>query len=317
MSLLDVNEVTVQFPARDAGGRTVMRPVVSGVSFVVEEGERVGLVGESGSGKTTLGKAVLALERLSGGRVRFRGEDVHALRGEALRVFRRGAQMIFQDPMGALNPRMTVGTALEEVLAVHRVVPRVERGARVKALLDQVGLASSYAGRYPHEFSGGQRQRIGIARALALAPALIVADEPVSALDVSVQAQILNLLKDIGETRNMACLLIAHDLAVVSYVCPRAMVMYKGRVVEAGLSVEVFNEPRHPYTQALRSAVPDPDAGPAELPAGATREGEGEGAPDGACDFAFRCPRVCERCRTGRPVLRAMSDGRQVACHLV
>ena len=321
MSLLEVNDVTVRFPTRDARGRPGVRTVVAGVSFALEEGERVGLVGESGSGKTTLGKALLALEHIAGGSVRFRGDDVHALRGDGLLGFRRGAQMIFQDPMGALNPRMTIGAALEEVLAVHHLAPRSERRDRVQALLDQVGLAPSYAVRYPHEFSGGQRQRVGIARALALAPALVVADEPVSALDVSVQAQILNLLKDIGESRRMACLLIAHDLAVVSYVCRRAMVMYQGRVVEAGLSAEVFGEPQHPYTQALRAAVPDPEAGPlvspSEMPGSQLAAREGVDVCRGGCDFAVRCPRACDRCHQERPALRDVGGGRKVACHLV
>jgi oligopeptide/dipeptide ABC transporter ATP-binding protein len=224
--------------------------------------------------------------------------------------------MVFQDPMGSLNPRMKIGTALSEVLSVHRVVPKAERSKRVLELLAQVGLTASYAGRYPHEFSGGQRQRVGLARALALNPSLIVADEPVSALDVSVQAQVLNLLKDISEQRRMACILIAHDLAVVNYVCHKVMVMYQGRVVEAGASPDVLGNPHHPYTQALLAAVPDPDDR-AVRAKGKVLEQSVSGREDSAgCAYAPRCPRVCERCWLEIPVLREPNGtGQWVACH--
>jgi oligopeptide transport system ATP-binding protein len=318
MSLLEATDVTVRFAAPDPLGRRRDLTAVDGVSLCLKEGERLGLVGESGSGKTTLGKALLALEPVSGGTVLFHGQDVHALGGEGLRAFRRSAQMVFQDPMGSLNPRMKIGTALGEVLAVHRLASREDRPKRVFELLEQVGLNPSYASRYPHEFSGGQRQRIGLARALALNPVLLVADEPVSALDVSVQAQILNLIKDISEERRMACILIAHDLAVVNYVCQKMAVMYRGRVVESGLSSDVLGNPLHPYTQALKAAVPDPeDAGirGARTEAETTVPIRDESA---GCAYAARCPLACEPCWQSVPTLSAAEGtGQQVACHRV
>ncbi len=259
MPLLEATGVTVRYQGHDDQGRRQLWAAVDGISLAVAEGERVGIIGESGSGKTTLGKALLGIEPIAQGTVLFRGANVHGLKGRALKEFQQGAQMIFQDPMGSLNPRMTIGAALDEVLAVHKLASRAERPERIKALLQQVGLDTDYTRRYPHEFSGGQRQRIGIARALALNPALLVADEPVSALDVSVQAQILNLIRDLSEARGMAVLLVAHDLAVVNYVCQRVLIMYKGRVVEEGPAQEVFKNPRHPYTQLLKASVPDPD----------------------------------------------------------
>jgi oligopeptide/dipeptide ABC transporter ATP-binding protein len=316
MSLLEATDVTVRFVTQDTLGRKRVLTAVAGVSLSIGEGERLGIVGESGSGKTTLGKALLALEPVAGGTVHFRGQEVHALRGQALLAFRRGAQMVFQDPMGALNPRMKIGTALAEVLSVHHLVPRVARRDRVAELLDLVGLNADYAGRYPHEFSGGQRQRVGIARALALNPAVMVADEPVSALDVSVQAQVLNLIRDISEARKMACILIAHDLAVVSYVCQQAMVMYLGRVAESGPSDDVFGEPLHPYTQALKAAVPDPDA-EVLRDDGVRDQLLSAGSPSSGCGFAPRCPDACERCRQEQPPLRDVGNGRKVACHKV
>lgn len=314
MPLLEASDVTVRFVTQDALGRKRTLTAVAGVSLSLGEGERLGIVGESGSGKTTLGKALLALESLAGGSVRFRGGDVHALRGAARQAFRRGAQMVFQDPMGALNPRMKVGATLGEVLAVHRLVPRHARRARVLELLEQVGLNADYADRYPHEFSGGQRQRVGIARALALDPALIVADEPVSALDVSVQAQVLNLIRDLSEARRMACILIAHDLAVVQYVCRRTVVMYGGRVVEAGLTGDVLGHPRHPYTRILKAAAPDPDDAMSAPTEGAARTGGMQERSDG-CAFAPRCSDACDQCWRELPVLREVGNGVQVACH--
>lgn len=292
-----------------------MWAAVDGVSLSIAAGERVGIVGESGSGKTTLGKAMLGIERTAAGVVRFRGQDIARLKGDDLESFRRGAQMIFQDPMGSLNPRLSVGSAIGEVLSVHRLASREDRPARVRELLQQVGLDPDYAGRYPHEFSGGQRQRIGIARALALQPSLLVADEPVSALDVSVQAQILNLLRDLSEARGMAVVLVAHDLAVVNYVCRRVLILYRGRVVEEGPTEAVFGHPCHPYTKLLKSAVPDPDIEVAEeavVPeppmSAMAREGVG-------CAFAARCPQATARCLESAPVLSARDPGRRVACH--
>jgi ABC-type oligopeptide transport system ATPase subunit len=257
MSLLEVRNVTVRF--RDATGSD-LRAAVDRVCLSLDRGTSLGLVGESGSGKTTLGKAILKLQPVHEGEILFEGQSIAGLRGSALKGFRRRAQMIFQDPMGALDPRQTVGSALEEVLAVHRLIPRERRSARISELLGQVGLDSRQATRYPHEFSGGQRQRVGIARALALEPELLIADEPVSALDVSVQAQILNLLADLQTQLGFACLFIAHDLAVVRYLCPRVAVMCRGQIVESGETETVFSAPQHPYTAQLLAAVPDVQA---------------------------------------------------------
>ena len=338
MSLLEASSIAVHYDGHDEHGRAHRWAAVDGVSLAVAEGERVGIVGESGSGKTTLGKAILGIEPISAGKVFYRGDEVHSMRGKSQEEFRRGAQMIFQDPLGSLNPRMTVGAAISEVLSVHHIVSRSERPAKVRELLGQVGLDTDYIGLYPHEFSGGQRQRIGIARALALNPALLVADEPVSALDVSVQAQILNLLRDLSEQRNMAVLLVAHDLAVVNYVCHRVLIMYKGRVVEEGPTREVFGNPRHPYTQLLKSSVPDPDDIPdlSETPdrvrlGGTPRPTEILEIPQGrakppaeprlsletvpGCSFAPRCSKVGQLCVTQPPQLKDVSMGHQVACH--
>jgi len=259
---LDVRDVTVRF-----GGA---RPAVDRVSLTLDRGSSLGLVGESGSGKTTLGRAILRLQPVDEGAIFFDGEPVAALRGAAVKRFRRRAQMIFQDPMGALDPRQTVGSALAEVLAVHRVVPPGERSERVVHGLEQVGLEADHARRYPHEFSGGQRQRVGIARALALEPELLIADEPVSALDVSVQAQILNLLSDLQARLKFACLFIAHDLAVVRQVCDRVAVMCRGRLVESGVTESVFSAPREDYTAQLLAAAPDVEAALAARRGGAT-----------------------------------------------
>jgi ABC-type oligopeptide transport system ATPase subunit len=234
---------------------------VDGVSFSIERGESVGLVGESGSGKSTLGRAILRLEPIRSGRVLFDGTDVTTLRGDALKKFRRRAQMIFQDPYGSLNPRIAIGRAIDEVLVVHGIARGDERHRRVDELLRSVGLDAAYRHRYPHEFSGGQRQRIGIARSLAVNPEFIIADEPVSALDVSVQVQILNLLKDLRKDLNLSYLFIAHDLAVVRYVCDRVLVMQSGKIVEEGRADDVFDHPKHPYTRALVAAVPEIEKG--------------------------------------------------------
>lgn len=312
MPLLEASSVTVRFAGHDERGRACKWAAVDGVSLSMEPGERVGIIGESGSGKTTFAKALLGLEPMSSGQVRFRGADVASLKGQALERFRRGAQMIFQDPMGSLNPRLTVGHAMAEVLSVHKLAPRDQRAGRISDLLGKVGLEPDYARRYPHEFSGGQRQRIGIARALALGPELLVADEPVSALDVSVQAQILNLIRDLSEERRMAVILVAHDLAVVNYVCQRVLILYKGRVVEEGPAQEVFSSPRHPYTRLLKSAVPDPDD--EETPVMPAVEVVSGGVGGAGCPFAARCPQAGGRCLDEIPPLVKTGDARLVAC---
>ncbi|MBL8838664.1 MAG: ABC transporter ATP-binding protein [Alphaproteobacteria bacterium] len=233
---------------------------VDGVSFAIGRGETFGLVGESGSGKSTTGRLVLRLEEPTSGRVRFEGEDISALPQSALKPVRRRMQIVFQDPYAALNPRMTVGNFVGEPLVVHGVAPdREDRMARVAALFRKVGLDPRFVDRYPHQFSGGQRQRVGIARAIALEPSLIVADEPITALDVSIQAQIINLFQDLQEQLGLAYLFIAHDLSMVRYLCHRLAVMWRGRIVELGPTEAIFEDPRHPYTKALLSSVPIPD----------------------------------------------------------
>ena len=318
MSLLEATGVTVRYHGHDDQGHRQLWAAVDGVSLAVGEGERVGIIGESGSGKTTLAKALLGIEPVVQGTILFRGQNVNSLTGKALKVFRQGAQMIFQDPMGSLNPRMTVGAALDEVLSVHKLASTSERPVRVKELLLQVGLDHGYIRRYPHEFSGGQRQRIGIARALALNPALLVADEPVSALDVSVQAQILNLIRDLSEARRMAVLLVAHDLAVVNYVCQRVLIMYKGRVMEEGAAQEVFSNPQHPYTQLLKASVPDPDD-TARRASNMSSSSEPLAGPkhkhSTGCSFAPRCAHAKEVCFTDKPGFREVGPGWKVRCH--
>ena len=252
--LIDLEDVHVRYRV---GAREF--PAVQGVSMHVGPGERVGLVGESGSGKSTLARVMLGLEKPASGSVRFSGTPLPEVIRRDRPAFCRQIQMVFQDPFGSLNPRLTVGRALDEVLAVHRLAPREERARRVAGLLELVGLDPAMAVRFPHEFSGGQRQRIALARALAVEPRLLIADEPVSALDVSVQVQVLNLLSDLQRKRGLALLLVAHDLAVVRYSCDRVYVMYQGKVVEEGPTAVVLDQPKHPYTIRLLAAVPDLD----------------------------------------------------------
>ena len=259
MSLLEVRDLKVHYPVRDGmlgGGRRTVK-AVDGVSFEIQPGETVGLVGESGCGKTTLGKAIVRLLEPTAGQIRFRGEDLVKLSPREMRRRRRHLQIVFQDPYGSLDPRLTVEEIIGEAIDIHRLARDAkDRARQVAELLCAVGLEPAHAGRYPHEFSGGQRQRISIARALAVRPEFIVFDEPVSALDVSVQAQIINLLQDLREQRGISSLFIAHDLAVVEHISHRIMVMYAGRIVETGTAEEVTRSPRHPYTQTLLAAVP-------------------------------------------------------------
>lgn len=289
---------------------------VDGVSFAIAAGETLGLVGESGSGKSTVGRAVLRLEPPTAGVVRFDGHDLASLDAATLRATRRHMQIVFQDPLGALNPRRTIGASVAEGLVIHQLAAKAELSDRVGQLLEEVGLDASYAARYPHELSGGQRQRVGIARALAVAPRLVVCDEPVSALDVSVQAQVLNLLLDLRDRRQLAYLFIAHDLAVVQQVADRVAVMYLGTLVEIGPARTIIRTPRHPYTQALVSAVPDPN--PEHSRSRIVLQGEPPSptAPPPGCPFAPRCfhPRRDARCSSERPTLRTIGD-REVACH--
>ena len=289
---------------------------VDDVSFTIAAGETLGLVGESGSGKTTVGRAVLRLEPPTAGTVRFEGTDLATLDPAGLRALRRRMQIVFQDPFASLNPRRTVGASVAEGIEIHKLVPKHEIPERVAELLEEVGLDASYARKYPHEFSGGQRQRIGIARALAVEPSFIVCDEPVSALDVSVQAQVLNLLLDLRDAHGLAYLFIAHDVALVRQIAHRVAVMYLGTIVEIGPARTVIDAPKHPYTQALVSAVPQPDPTRGTSRIILAGDPPSPSNPPIGCPFVTRCfhPRKDSRCAAQRPALRPVA-GRDVACH--
>jgi oligopeptide transport system ATP-binding protein len=319
MNLLEVKNLKVHFPVK----RGMLHPArefvkaVDDVSFTIAPGETLGLVGESGCGKTTLGRAIVRLGEPTSGSIALDGVDITRLDGSDLRAQRRKLQMIFQDPYGSLNPRMTVESIVGEALDIHRLAESTAaRQKRIAELLKAVGLDPSYAQRYPHEFSGGQRQRIGIARALAVEPKLIVCDEPVSALDVSVQAQIINLLQDLQQQRGIAYLFIAHDLAVVEHISQRVMVMYLGKIVELAEAKALIRAPKHPYTQALISAVPvvDPESKrqrillPGDVPSPIN--------PPPGCPFHPRCPIAETRCHSEIPMLREIVTGHEAACLL-
>jgi peptide/nickel transport system ATP-binding protein len=295
---------------------TVTVRAVDGVGFDVAPGEAFGLVGESGCGKSTVARAVLRLIEPDAGTVHFAGIDVRAARGAALKALRRRMQIVFQDPYSSLNPRRRIVSTLTEPMRVHGLARGAASLTRARALLDEVGLPASALDRYPHEFSGGQRQRLGIARALAVEPQLLVADEPVSALDVSVQAQVLLLLRDLRQRRGLSFLFVSHDLAVVRWFCARLAVMYLGRIVESGSTAEVFRAPLHPYTQVLRAASPEPDPGVRRAPLRIEGEIPSAAAPPPGCHFHPRCAHVMDVCRTQYPALRDVGGGRTVACHL-
>ncbi|HHY95935.1 MAG TPA: ABC transporter ATP-binding protein [Firmicutes bacterium] len=301
---------------RVGGGRLLK--AVDDVSFTVAQGEVFGLVGESGCGKTTLGRTVIRLYDTSGGKVYYRDEDVHRLQGAALKHFNQRMQMIFQDPYASLNPRMTVGDIIGEPMDIHGLANGKERRQRIAELLRTVGLSPEHALRFPHEFSGGQRQRIGIARALAVDPEFIIADEPISALDVSIQAQVVNLLRRLRQERGLTYLFIAHDLSMVKYLSQRVGVMYLGKMVEMAPSAELYREPLHPYTRALMSAIPIPDPQversrqrimlPGEVPSPLN--------PPPGCHFHNRCPESKPVCREQEPIFKEIGGGHFVACHL-
>ncbi len=319
--LLDVRGLQMHFPVNKGvifQSRVGEIKAVDGVSFQIMRGETLGLVGESGCGKTTIGRCILQLLKPTGGEVRFRGEDLTQFSGKEMRALRKELQVIFQDPYGSLNPRMTVGAIVEEPLIIHKIGDRYERKNRVQELFEVVGLNPNMMDRYPYEFSGGQRQRIGIARALAVNPTFIVCDEPVSALDVSIQAQVINLLRSLQERFDLTYLFIAHDLSVVRHISDRVAVMYLGKIVEITGRDELYQDPKHPYTRALLSAVPIPDP-----VVEASREriiltGDVPSPidPPKGCSFHPRCPFAMDICREITPPLKRTSQGHSVACHL-
>ena len=320
MALLQVRHLTKEFSRREGlFGRTTSVRAVDDVSFTIKKGETFGLVGESGSGKTTTGRCILRLIEPTSGDVIFDGKDVLKLSRGDMRRLRRDMQIVFQDPYSSLNPRMRVSDIVEEPLIIHRLGSRAERRERVRQLFELVGLNPDHLRRYPHEFSGGQRQRIGLARALALNPSLVIADEPVSALDVSVQAQVVNLLMDLQQQLKLTYLFIAHDLRLVEHICTRVAVMYLGTIVEAGGRDQIWRRPQHPYTKALLEAAPIANPRLARARRRTVLQGELPSplAPPAGCPFHSRCPIAQERCKSDRPLLRPVGDGALAACHFV
>lgn len=315
--LMEVRDLTKYFPITGGLFSRVVGHVkaVDGVSFDLRRGETLGLVGESGCGKTTTGRAVLRLIEPTSGTIKFEGKDITHVNKQQMRALRRQMQIIFQDPFGSLNPRMSVGQIIEEPLVIHHMGSRKEREARVRELLDVVGLASYHLRRYPHEFSGGQRQRIGIARALALNPKLIVADEPVSALDVSIQSQILNLLEDLQAEFGLTYLFIAHGLNVIRHISDRVGVMYLGAMAEIASSEAIYRKPLHPYTEALFSAIPIPNPDIKRERIILQGDVPSPVNPPAGCRFHTRCPIAQEKCRIDRPILKQSEPDHWVACH--
>jgi oligopeptide/dipeptide ABC transporter ATP-binding protein len=322
-TLLKITGITKYFPVRSGflQRQTGTVKAVDGVDLEVEAGETLGLVGESGCGKSTLGRSILRLIEPTSGTIEFEGVDITHLPGRRMKSYRAEMQMIFQDPVGSLNPRMSIGDIVAEGLVVHHRGKRAEREANVKGILTRVGLRAEYANRYPHEFSGGQRQRIGIARALALNPKLIVADEPVSALDVSIQSQVLNLLVELKREFNLTYVFVAHNLAVVAYISDRIAVMYLGKIVELSNGLELYSNPLHPYTRALLSSIPDPDPDRQGSPIRLQGDVPSPLNPPSGCHFRTRCPLAKKKgtiegiCAEQEPPLSEKGKGHMVACH--
>jgi len=319
VKLLEIADLKKHFPVRRSafGARRGVVRAVDGVSFDLHAGETLGVVGESGCGKSTVGRMILRLIEPTAGSIRFAGEDLLTLEGAALRRRRADIQLIFQDPYGSLDPRQTVAQIVAEPLTIHGIGDRAERRRRALALIERVGLGAEHLDRHPHEFSGGQRQRIGIARALALDPKLVVCDEAVSALDVSIQAQVINLLKRLQRELGLTYLFIAHDLAVVRHISTRVAVMYLGRIVELAPVAELFARPFHPYSQALLSAIPRPQPGARRGRVILGGDVPNPMAPPAGCAFNTRCPLATARCHVETPATQDLGAGRSVACHLV
>ncbi|HVN68115.1 MAG TPA: dipeptide ABC transporter ATP-binding protein [Candidatus Binatia bacterium] len=320
-ALVDVKDLVKYFPIHAGLMSRHVADVraVDGVSFTIEEGETLGLVGESGSGKTTIGRLLLRLLVATKGEIIFEGRNVLAMGRTEIRRLRRSIQIIFQDPFASLNPRMTVGEIVAEPLRIHAIASGKDADARVRELLQLVGLQPYHANRYPHEFSGGQRQRIGVARALAVDPKFIVCDEPVSALDVSIQAQVINLLEDLQAKFKLTYLFIAHDLSVVRHISTRVAVMYVGKIVETAGRNDLYENPLHPYTQALLSAIPIPDPAVEQRRKRVVLTGDIPSPvnPPAGCRFHTRCPVAFERCSVEEPALREYAPGHVAACHWV
>lgn len=315
--ILQVKDLQQHFPIKGGVfGRTVNHvKAVDGVNFTIYEGETVSIVGESGCGKSTTGRAILRLDEPTGGEVIFQGTNLLSKSKREMRSIRKDLQVIFQDPFASLNPRRSIGQTLEEAMGILNVVPKADRRRRAIELLEQVGLKEEHIDRYPHEFSGGQRQRIGIARALAVEPKLIICDEAVSALDVSVQAQVLNLLKKLQKEYGLTYLFISHDLGVVRHISDRIIVMYLGKVVEIAEKKSLFDNPRHPYTQALLSAIPEPNRKKKKERIILKGDVPSPIDPPSGCRFHTRCPLATDLCRQSDPELTSLGEGHQAACH--
>ncbi|KAF0818977.1 Oligopeptide ABC transporter, ATP-binding protein OppF [Bacillus sp. ZZV12-4809] len=315
--ILQVKDLQQHFPIKGGVfGRTVNHvKAVDGVNFTIYEGETVSIVGESGCGKSTTGRAILRLDEPTGGEVIFQGSNLLSKSKREMRSIRKDLQVIFQDPFASLNPRRSIGQTLEEAMGILNVVPKADRRRRAIELLEQVGLKEEHIDRYPHEFSGGQRQRIGIARALAVEPKLIICDEAVSALDVSVQAQVLNLLKKLQKEYGLTYLFISHDLGVVRHISDRIIVMYLGKVVEIAEKKSLFDNPRHPYTQALLSAIPEPNRKKKKERIILKGDVPSPIDPPSGCRFHTRCPLATDLCRQSDPELTSLGEGHQAACH--